>query len=61
MREAARSEYRFSSLIMGVVNSVPFQMRRTQVPVSPASGAARGVGAPASEAIRERGARGPRE
>jgi hypothetical protein len=36
VREAARSDYRFSALIMGVVNSKPFQMRRTQVPVSPA-------------------------
>ncbi len=27
VREAARSEYRFSMLVLGVVNSVPFQMR----------------------------------
>ena len=27
VREAARSDYRFSSLVLGVVNSVPFQMR----------------------------------
>ena len=29
-REAARHDYRFSALIMGIVESVPFQMRRTQ-------------------------------
>ena len=27
-REAARNDYRFSSMVLGVVNSVPFQMRR---------------------------------
>jgi Protein of unknown function (DUF1585) len=26
-REAARNDYRFSSLVMGIVNSDPFQMR----------------------------------
>ena len=31
VRDAARNEYRFSSLILGVVNSVPFQMRRVGV------------------------------
>jgi hypothetical protein len=36
VREAARNDYHFSSLIMGVVKSTPFQMRRTQGPVSPA-------------------------
>ncbi|MGH9786669.1 MAG: DUF1592 domain-containing protein [Terriglobia bacterium] len=30
LREAARSEYRWSSLITGVVSSTPFQMRRSQ-------------------------------
>jgi hypothetical protein len=30
LRESARSNYRFSSLILGVVNSGPFQMRRAQ-------------------------------
>jgi hypothetical protein len=29
-REAARQDYRASSLILGVVNSLPFQMRRRQ-------------------------------
>jgi len=27
-REAARNDYRFSSLALAIVNSVPFQMRR---------------------------------
>ena len=30
VREAGRNDYRFSSLIMGVVNSAPFQMRRSK-------------------------------
>ena len=29
VREAARNDYRFSALILGVVNSEPFQMRRS--------------------------------
>lgn len=29
-REAARSNYSFSSLILGIVDSTPFQMRRSQ-------------------------------
>jgi hypothetical protein len=29
MREAAASEYRWSSLIVGIVKSTPFQMRRS--------------------------------
>jgi len=28
-REAARSDYRFSSIVLGIAKSVPFQMRRT--------------------------------
>ena len=32
MREAALSDYRWSSLIFGIVNSTPFQMRRTREP-----------------------------
>ena len=39
VREAARSEYRFSSLILGIVNSVPFQMRRSAAPVEELSAA----------------------
>ena len=30
LRESARNNYRFSSLILGIVNSSPFQMRRVQ-------------------------------
>jgi hypothetical protein len=30
VHEARANDYRFSSLILGVVNSTPFQMRRTQ-------------------------------
>ena len=29
-RDAARNDHRFSSLVLGVVNSVPFQMRRSE-------------------------------
>jgi hypothetical protein len=29
VRDAARSDYRFSSLVIGIVKSTPFQMRRT--------------------------------
>jgi hypothetical protein len=32
LRQAARDEYRFSTLVLGIVNSVPFQMRKTEVP-----------------------------
>ncbi|TDI15042.1 MAG: DUF1592 domain-containing protein, partial [Acidobacteria bacterium] len=32
MREAAPSDYRWSSLIMGIVKSTPFQMRRSEEP-----------------------------
>jgi len=30
VREARQNDYRFSSVILGVVNSTPFQMRRSQ-------------------------------
>ena len=30
IRQARASDYRFSSLVVGIVNSVPFNMRRTQ-------------------------------
>jgi hypothetical protein len=30
MRDAVRSDYRFSSLVLGIVKSVPFQMRRAE-------------------------------
>jgi hypothetical protein len=35
VREAEGDEYRFSALVKGVVNSVPFRMRRAQSPDSP--------------------------
>jgi hypothetical protein len=28
VRDAARHNYRFSSIVMGIVNSTPFQMRK---------------------------------
>jgi hypothetical protein len=31
-REAASSNYRWSSIILGIVNSTPFQMRRSKAP-----------------------------
>ena len=30
VRESASSQYRWSSIILGIVNSTPFQMRRTR-------------------------------
>ena len=30
VREARVNDYRFSSIILGIVNSTPFQMRRSQ-------------------------------
>ena len=29
VRDAARDNYRFSSIVMGIVNSMPFRMRKT--------------------------------
>jgi hypothetical protein len=29
VRDAARDNYRFSSIVMGIVKSAPFQMRKT--------------------------------
>ena len=43
VRDAEKDGYRFSSLLLGIVKSTPFQMRR---------GAARGEGVPASGATR---------
>src|SRR5262249_17772486 len=34
MRDAARSNYQWSSLILGIVDSAPFQMRRVAAPES---------------------------
>jgi hypothetical protein len=31
VRDAARENYRFSSIVMGIVKSPPFQMRRVEV------------------------------
>jgi predicted GTPase len=31
-RDAARQEYRFSALVMGVINSTPFRMRTNAAP-----------------------------
>jgi hypothetical protein len=30
VRDAARDNYRFSSIVMGIVKSAPFQMKRIQ-------------------------------
>jgi hypothetical protein len=35
VREAERDDYRFSALVKGIVNSVPFRMRRAQDPNAP--------------------------
>jgi hypothetical protein len=32
VRDAARDNYRFSSLVMGIVKSAPFQMRKVSTP-----------------------------
>jgi hypothetical protein len=34
-RDAARNDYRFSSIVMGIVNSTPFQMRRAREAETP--------------------------
>ena len=34
VRDAARDDYRFSSIVLGIVNSTPFQMRMKPVPES---------------------------
>jgi len=40
VKQAARDGYRFSSLLSGVVHSVPFRMRMAPGPGNPSSGAA---------------------
>jgi hypothetical protein len=35
VREAERDDYRFGALVKGIVNSVPFRMRRAQPPAAP--------------------------
>jgi Protein of unknown function (DUF1585) len=37
VRDAARNNYRFSSIVMGIVNSVPFQMRKASEEVEKVS------------------------
>ena len=37
VRDAARDDYRFSAIATGIVNSVPFRMRRAQDPAAPAA------------------------
>jgi mono/diheme cytochrome c family protein len=37
VRASASSDYRFSSLILGIVRSAPFQMRRTEIAETPAA------------------------
>jgi hypothetical protein len=38
VRDAARSDYRFSTIVMGIVRSAPFQMRATQMRATPDAG-----------------------
>jgi len=40
-REAGKANYSFTSVVTGIVNSVPFQMRRAEPPTESAIGAAR--------------------
>jgi hypothetical protein len=37
VRDAARDDYRFSAIVTGIVNSVPFRMRRAQEPAAAAA------------------------
>jgi hypothetical protein len=37
VREAAPTEYRFSAIVLGIVNSLPFRMRQGDAPPSPAT------------------------
>jgi Protein of unknown function (DUF1592)/Protein of unknown function (DUF1588)/Protein of unknown function (DUF1585)/Protein of unknown function (DUF1587)/Protein of unknown function (DUF1595)/Cytochrome C oxidase, cbb3-type, subunit III len=41
VRESSNSDYRFSSIILGIVNSTPFQMRRKENKLEPAATTAR--------------------
>ena len=38
-RDAASNDYRFSSIVMGIVNSTPFQMRRAREADTPVTSA----------------------
>ena len=42
VRDSAKDGYRFSSLILGIVKSIPFQMRRAPTQVSARSAAGAG-------------------
>jgi hypothetical protein len=37
MRDAARDDYRMSSIVLGIVNSAPFRMRQLDTAVAPAA------------------------
>jgi hypothetical protein len=37
VRGSAPNDYRFSSLILGIVRSAPFQIRRTEIAETPAA------------------------
>jgi mono/diheme cytochrome c family protein len=41
VRDAAKSDYRFSSIVLGIVKSVPFQMRRAVAPATQSASIAR--------------------
>ena len=38
VRDTENDKYRFSSLILGIVKSVPFQMRRAEINEAPIAG-----------------------
>jgi hypothetical protein len=40
VRQAAADDYRFQSVMLGVVKSYPFGMRKTDLPVRPGAAAA---------------------
>jgi hypothetical protein len=37
VRDASRENYRFSSIVLGIAESAPFQLERTPEPAQPAS------------------------
>jgi hypothetical protein len=53
VRGAASSDYRFSSLVLGIVSSAPFQMRVAQAPASGLRTAGRQDPAPAGTPVRK--------
>jgi hypothetical protein len=50
MREASANDYRFSSLVLGIVKSVPFQMRMKPLPEAPPSSSATATPLPTAAA-----------